>query len=221
MIKIHTKTGQIIFFCCTFVDSLLPLISINQSVYQCNYLTFTLPDNFSNYLSFFPAHFHSSFYIFCDIGVWRILYRGPLCVSSYLRFSEELPTTSHKLRLKGYIICVYWSRVWNRAVRLTTNVPVPACMARDVMILMWANQLQAPLKSGGLWKSRLVWALKYTYARAQKTLDFQGPLLLMALVTWPQKSTPPSLHHAASYSFLRSLISSLNMFSVTRSHDSA
>ena len=64
MIKIHTKTGQINFFCCTFVDSLIPLISINQSVYQCNYLTFTLPDNFSNYLSFFPAHFHSSFFIF-------------------------------------------------------------------------------------------------------------------------------------------------------------
>ncbi len=132
MIKIHTKTGQINFFCCTFVDSLLPLISINQSVYQCNYLTFTLPDNFSNYLSFLSAHFHSSFLHF--LWYWCATHLVQRMISSSLRLSFPARGNGQESNRKllheqsdvyteqcthpisfGGRTSVYWSRVRKRA----------------------------------------------------------------------------------------------------------
>jgi hypothetical protein len=61
---------------------------------------------------------------------------------------------------------------------LTNNVPV-VYMARDVMILMWANLFRGQLEEVGL-ENRAFWALKMAPSKAsaiwvQKKSRFSGP----------------------------------------------
>ncbi len=66
---------------------------------------------------------------------------------------------------------------------LTINVPV-VNMAGEVMNLMRANPLKRPFKEGGLWNTRLFWALKWQRAKwvpfGPKKSRFSGSPLLTA-----------------------------------------